>query len=85
VVAWSCSRWSGGATSARPIRSLRPYRAELLRAVAEAEHVLPGRTAGEEWFYADGIGPSRWLKIVVAFASDGTGRIITAFARRRKP
>jgi hypothetical protein len=66
-------------------RELRAYRAELLRAVGEAKHVLPGRAAGEEWFYADGIGPSRWLKVVVAFASDGTGRTITAFARRRKP
>ena len=64
---------------------LEPYRAALLRAVGAAERIVPGRAEGEEWFYAEGVGPSRWIKIVIVFASDGTGRIITAFARRRKP
>lgn len=64
---------------------LEAYRADLLRAIGGTEHVVPGRTTGEEWFYAEGVGPSRWLKIVVSFADGDTGRIITAFARRRRP
>jgi hypothetical protein len=63
---------------------LRPYRAEIMRAVREPTVRLPGRASGEEWFYLEGAGPSRYLKVVVAFSS-GRGRIITAFARRSMP
>lgn len=41
--------------------------------------------AGEEWFYLHDAGPSRWLKVVVVFDRPASGRIITAFPRRRKP
>jgi hypothetical protein len=47
--------------------------------------VLAGREADEEWLYLEGAGPSRWLKVVVVFDSANRGRIITSFARRRKP
>jgi hypothetical protein len=39
---------------------------------------------GEEWFYVEGAGPSRYLKVVVAFNA-GRGTIITGFARRSMP
>jgi hypothetical protein len=58
---------------------------EVLRAVESPTEVIPGRSSGEEWFYLEGAGPSRWLKVVVVFDRSNRGRIITAFGRRRKP
>jgi hypothetical protein len=58
---------------------------EILRAVESPTEVMAGRTSDEEWFYLEGAGPSRWLKVVVVFDRRGSGRIITAFGRRRKP
>ncbi len=61
------------------------YEEEVLRAVESPTAALAGREPDEEWLYLEGAGPSRWLKVVVVFDSEGSGRIITAFARRRKP
>jgi len=58
---------------------------EILRAVESPTEIMAGRMADEEWFYLEGAGPSRWLKVVVVFDQQGSGRIITAFGRRRKP
>lgn len=61
------------------------YEQEIRRAVESPTAILPGREPDEEWLYLEGAGPSRWLKVVVVFDSEESGRIITAFARRRKP
>jgi len=45
---------------------------------------MPGRHHGEEWFYLEGAGPSRWLKVVVHYEGK-SGRIVTAFGRRSMP
>lgn len=58
---------------------------EIRRAVESPTAVLPGRGPAEEWLYLEGVGPSRWLKVVVVFDRAELGRIITAFPRRRKP
>jgi hypothetical protein len=58
---------------------------EVLRAVESPTEVMTGRSSDEEWFYLEGAGPSRWLKVVVVFDRSNSGRIITAFGRRRKP
>lgn len=63
---------------------LRPHRADIMHAVREPSSRRPGRQPNEEWFYLEGVGPSRYLKVVVAF-SGGKGRVITAFARRSMP
>lgn len=60
-------------------------REEVVRAVESPTEVMAGRSSDEEWFYLEGAGPSRWLKVVVVFDRQGSGRIITAFGRRRKP
>jgi uncharacterized protein YuzE len=46
---------------------LARYRAEVMRAVQAPDPRLPGRRAGEEWFYLEGAGPRRFLKVVVAY------------------
>lgn len=56
-----------------------------MRAVESPSEVLEGRGSDEEWFYLEGAGLSRWLKVVVVFDRASSGRIITAFGRRRKP
>jgi hypothetical protein len=61
------------------------YLRDIRRAVEAPTAVIAGREPDEEWLYLEGAGPSRWLKVVVAFDSADQGRIITSFARRRKP
>jgi hypothetical protein len=64
---------------------MAPFRAEVLRAVeAPTDHVAQPRL-GQDWFYLRDAGPSRWLKVVVAFDGDSVGSIRTAFPRRSKP
>lgn len=43
-----------------------------------------GRRPGEEWFYAAGPGPTRFVKVVVHYEG-GEGRMVTAFPRRAFP
>jgi hypothetical protein len=69
--------------SAHP--EIEVYEKEVGRAVESPTAVLTGREGDEEWLYLEGAGPSRWLKVVVVFDSEDLGRIITSFARRRKP
>ncbi len=57
---------------------------DILRAVEEPDRRIHGRESHEEWLYADGIGPSRWVKVLVHYEGDA-GRIVTAFARRSFP
>lgn len=61
------------------------YLRDIRRAVETPTAIIAGREHDEEWLYLEGAGPSRWLKVVVAFDSADQGRIITSFARRRKP
>jgi hypothetical protein len=63
---------------------LAPYLAVVTRAVREPDRRMAGRQVDEEWFYLEGAGPSRWLKVVVHYEG-GRGRIVTAFARRSMP
>lgn len=78
----SAERWQH-IVSAHP--EIEVHEDEILRAVESPTTALPGRESDEEWLYLEGAGPSRWLKVVVVFDGQGNGRIITAFARRRKP
>lgn len=63
---------------------LAPFQAEILRAVEQPDLRLAGRKQNEEWFFVAGVGPSRWLQVVVAFGA-GRGWIATAFPRRKQP
>ena len=63
---------------------LAPHLANVTQAVREPDQRMAGREANEEWFYLEGAGPSRWLKVVVHY-EQGRGWIATAFARRSMP
>lgn len=56
---------------------------ELLDAVRAPDRSLR-RSTGEDWFYVESVGPSRWLRVVVHYGH-GLGWIVTAFARRSYP
>lgn len=80
-------RWAH-IVGAEPHRAGHPELTEHLdvvrRAVKAPDYRLGGRRDGEEWFCLEGAGPSRFLKVVVAY--DGReGRIITTFGRRSMP
>lgn len=64
---------------------LGPHRDAVMRAVRKPTEVIEGGAEDELWFYLVDAGPSRWLKVVVILDRPGGGRIITSFARRRKP
>jgi hypothetical protein len=63
---------------------LRADQEEILSAVAEPDRRMQGHRPDEEWFYRSGVGPSRWIRVVVHY-EQGRGRIATAFARRSYP
>jgi hypothetical protein len=64
---------------------LRPHLDDVLATVHAPTLRRPGRTSGEQWFYQERVGLSRWLKVVVRYGANGRGWIVTAFARRSMP
>ncbi len=61
------------------------YRAEVLQAVSAPDHVardphFERRTR----YYKRGLGPSRWLLVVVSY-EQAPARIVSAFANRKDP
>ena len=80
-VVLSLERWAH-ITTRHP--ELQANRNDVLAAVRHPTIRMRGRRLDEEWYYRLGVGPSRWLKVVVAY--EGTvGEIRTAFARRAFP
>jgi hypothetical protein len=63
---------------------LAPHLLAVVGAIRAPSHRMAGRRDGQEWFYLEAVGPSRFLKVVVAY-DGGRGFIITAFARRSMP
>jgi hypothetical protein len=62
-----------------------PFRAEVLRVVSHPTEIVREPRPGQDWYYLWDAGPSRWLKVVVAFDENKMGSIRTAFPRRSKP
>jgi hypothetical protein len=63
---------------------LARHQNEILRAVAAPDDVQAGRRSNDRWYFLRGAGPSRWLRVVVAYEED-RGWIVTTFGRRRDP
>lgn len=81
VVEMSFERWRHIA-EAHPELLVTP--SAILSVVAEPDRHVPGREAGEEWFYGREVGPSEWIRVVVHYERE-RGGIITAFPRRAFP
>jgi hypothetical protein len=64
---------------------LAPHLADLLRAIAEPDRVLPDPVYdGRRRHYLRGAGPSRWLLVVVSYEQE-PARVISAFGNRKDP
>jgi hypothetical protein len=63
---------------------LTGLKSEVLRAVQAPDTRQTAPRSNEEWFFLRGVGPSRWLQVVVAYEG-GRGFIVTAFGRRKDP
>jgi hypothetical protein len=64
---------------------MMPFVAKVLQAVIVPEHVEADREYAERVHYCvRGIGPSKWLLVVVSY-EQVPARIVTAFARRKDP
>lgn len=63
---------------------LAPLREGVLSAVALPDHRTPDPRPGRERYWRRGLGPSRWLMVVVDFTSV-PARIVTAYGNRKDP
>ncbi len=57
---------------------------DVMATVSDPHRRSEGREAGEQWFYREGLGPTRWLKVVVSYGEE-RGFIVTAHGRRSFP
>jgi hypothetical protein len=75
--------WRGKVLRDHP--ELATHLADVLRAVAEPDRVLPDPIFEERRrYYLRGAGPSRWLMVVVSYEQE-PARIISAFGNRKDP
>ncbi len=63
---------------------LSTLRDAVIAVVREPMEHVSGRKPNEEWYFGQGFGPSRYVKVVVHYEEDA-GQIWTAFPRRRFP
>lgn len=75
-------RWHEHICTGHP--DVAPYREAVLTCISAPTIRRPGREPNEWWHYLEGAGPSRWLKVVVAYEGE-RGYVRTAFARRSFP
>lgn len=62
-----------------------PYLSDVLRAVAEPDHVAADPIfQRRRRYYLRGAGPSRWLLVVVSYEQE-PARVISAFGNRKDP
>ncbi len=56
----------------------------MIATVTAPDHVEPDPREARQRYYRRGVGPSKWLMVVVSFEQE-LGRIITALALRKDP
>ena len=74
--------WEDKNTKDHP--ELRAHLEHVLATVTTPDHAEPDPHARRRRYYRRGLGPSRWLLVVVSFEQQ-PGRIITAVATRKDP
>jgi hypothetical protein len=63
---------------------LASHLAAVLQTIAAPDHLESDPTEGRERYYARGVGPSRWLVVVLSFEQT-PARVVTAWASRKDP
>lgn len=75
--------WRGKILRDHP--ELASHLADVLRAIAEPDRVLPDPVYEDRRrHYLRGAGPSRWLLVVVSYEQE-PARVISAFGNRKDP
>ena len=69
---------------ARDHPELVDHRDAVLETVAKPDHVEADALPARRRFYRRGVGPSRWLMVVVSYEQE-PARVITALANRKDP
>ncbi len=70
---------------ARDHPEINSHRKDALRAVSTPDHVAPDPSFDARTrYYARGVGPSRWLLVVVSYEQT-PARIVSVFANRKAP
>lgn len=82
AVALPARIWEAKVTRDHP--ELRGCLEQVLSTVSAPDHVEPDPRPERRRYYRRGVGPSRWLMVVVSF-EQLPGRIITALALRKDP
>jgi hypothetical protein len=64
---------------------INPHREDAMQAVSTPDHVaLDPSFVDRKRYYAQGVGPSRWLLVVVSYEQT-PARIVSVFANRKDP
>lgn len=74
--------WEGKIIRDHP--ELRGSLEQVIATVTAPDHVEPDPRETRQRYYRRGVGPSKWLMVVVSFEQE-LGRIITALALRKDP
>lgn len=74
--------WEGKIIRDHP--ELRGSLEQVIATVTAPDHVEPDPREAQQRYYRRGVGPSKWLMVVVSFEQE-PGRIITALALRKDP
>lgn len=82
AVALPARIWEAKITRDHP--ELRGCLEQVVATVSASDHVEPDTRPERRRYYRRGVGPSRWLMVVVSFEQQ-PGRIITALALRKDP
>jgi len=63
---------------------LMPHREDILATVGAPHHRAPDPRPERERYWRRGLGPSRWLMVVVDFSAV-PARVVTAYGNRKDP
>jgi len=63
---------------------MNAHQREILATIASPDHRDADPRPRRERYWRDGVGPSRWLFVVVDFG-ESPARVVTAFGRRDDP
>jgi hypothetical protein len=64
---------------------MRTHLGDVIRAIEAPTNWIEEARPGQDWFYIEDAGPSKWLKVVVAYDDKSIGSVKTAFPRRTMP
>ena len=81
VVVMTAERWDH-IMQKHPYLGLSVF--EVMEIVEFPDHRTPDPLRDRERYYGRGVGPSRWVRVVVAFDRVEVGKVLTAFPQHKE-